>query len=262
MYSIVITLLLGAGAFDTIFDAGVAAYEKGEYAAAAQSFQQLADEGVAEPEVFYNLGNAYYRSGKVGPAIANYERALQLQPNLLVARENLSRAVNATERRLKKPEPPAWEQSILFWHENLDSRTVYWTAAAAWILFWALLIARQFTRAHYLRRAAAVALLIAIACAASYYAKTHPQQLAVASANRVPVHYGTSKEETVRFELYEGDRVLVDAREEGWARVVTAQGERGWAEASLLTFVGPPYDSGDAVSAPADTAESIPAETT
>jgi hypothetical protein len=255
MMSLFVTaaIVLGAGTYDRIFDTGFAAYQSGDFTAAIQSFEQLIENGVVEPEVFYNLGNAYYRAGHAGPAIANYERALQLQPGLVVARENLMRAVNATERRLSKPKPPAWDQALLFWDDAIGPRTAFWCAALAWMFFWAILALRRFKTVPYLRRAAAVVLVGAIAFAASYYAKTHPQQLAVASESRVPVRYGTSASETVRFELYEGDRVLVDGREGDWARVVTADGERGWAEAGRLTFVGPPYVRGPMASAPATT---------
>ena len=65
--------------------------------------------------------------------------------------------------------------------------------------------------------------------------------VAVANANVVHVHYGTDEDETVRFDLSEGDRVTVDKRVSGWSRVSTADGERGWARDKDLVFVGPPY---------------------
>jgi len=84
--------------------------------------------------------------------------------------------------------------------------------------------------------------VLAVAFGLSAWVKAHGDLYAVANNERVPVHYGTSEDETVRFELYEGDRVLVDRRESGWARVMTADGERGWARGRALAFVGPPYE--------------------
>ncbi len=78
--------------------------------------------------------------------------------------------------------------------------------------------------------------------AASWWVKSNPQQLAVAVQRGVPVRYGVSDTETVHFELYEGDRVVVDRRDNGWARVETAGGDRGWARDEYLVFVGPPYE--------------------
>ena len=61
---------------------------------------------------------------------------------------------------------------------------------------------------------------------------------------------GMSEAESVRFELYEGDRVLVDERMQGWARVTTVSGERGWTREEGLLLVGPPYMPGPALAEP------------
>ena len=55
-------------------------YSKGNYADAAKVYEKLlAGQGVA-PELYFNLGNAYYKSSETGKAILNYERALRLSP--------------------------------------------------------------------------------------------------------------------------------------------------------------------------------------
>lgn len=236
-----LTAVLAATAFDQTFDAGLQAYYQGDYPAAIRAFEQLVEQGVVAPEVFYNLGNAYYRAGRLGPAIANYERALHLRPDLEDARENLELCVNETERRLSKPRPPAWEQALLFWHYRLNPETTYRLALASWVALWLLLALRLIRPWPYLRPAAAVLALVAAAFAASAWTKFHPTPLAVASAPRVPVYHGMRESETVHFELYEGDRVVVDRRDEGWAQVRTSDDKRGWTREQYLTFVGPPY---------------------
>ncbi len=240
---LMIPLLLLSSAFDDTFEQGVEAYYSDNYAGAVREFELLVDQGVVDPVVFYNLGNAYYRLGEVGPAIANYERALQVDPRMTDARENLAQCVSQTERRLNRPAPPQLEQSLLFWHTYFTPGSAFALAALAWTAVWVLLAVRRVKPMPYLRRAAALCAVVALLFAAASWVKAHPQQLAVASAEVVPVRYGTNPEDTVHFELYEGDRVLVDRREGAWARVRTADGQRGWTEAQYMTFVGPPYDA-------------------
>lgn len=241
--SIVLAIVLGASAFDETFDLGLEHYEAKNYAIAIAQFEQLVAQRVEDPSVFYNLGNAYYRSGRLAPAIANYERALRLDPGFENAQENLDRCIKQSVRGLSKPQPPELEQNLLFWHYHLRRGTSFGLAALSWCLFWTLLAVRQIRTWPYLRRCAAVAAVAAMAFGASWWVKSSPQTLAVATHVRVPVHYGMNETETVRFELFEGDRVRVDRREGEWARVETGSGERGWVRASSLVFVGPPYEA-------------------
>jgi len=238
---ICMVLLLGANVYTDVFEEGVQAYEAGEYGRAAQSYEQLVGEGVEDPAVFYNLGNAYYRSGDIGAAIANYERALQLAPRFENVRENLDKAVGDTRQRLSKPLPSDWEQSLLFWHYGMKRSTTGRIAVMVWCVFWCVLALRQWRPMRYTRRAALLMGVLAAAFGASAWAKAHPVALAVAHAESVAVRYGTHDDETVRFELHAGDRVTVDRRQGGWARVVTVDGERGWAHEEALMLVGPPY---------------------
>jgi tetratricopeptide (TPR) repeat protein len=64
-------------------------YAKKVYDSAAMCFEKIAAGKPSTPEVYYNLGNTYYRLNKVGLAVLNYERALRLNPDYKEAKENL-----------------------------------------------------------------------------------------------------------------------------------------------------------------------------
>ena len=69
-------------------------YESGHYAEAAQMYQQLADRGVEDSTLFYNLGNAQYQQGNVVQAIINYQHAAQLAPRDADIQANLELALS------------------------------------------------------------------------------------------------------------------------------------------------------------------------
>ena len=237
-----VVLALGANAYEGTFQSAADAYAKADYATAIERYEQLIDENVHQPAVFYNLGNAYYRNGRLAAAIANYERALALNPSLDGARENLEQAVRRTERQLGRPLPSQWEQSLLFWHYGLGRKQTCILAGLFWIAFWSVLGFRQWRPARYTRLAAVFLFVFAASFGASAWVKLHPVPLAVADRDKTPVHYGTDDTATVRFELNAGDRVLVDKRLNGWSRVTTVDGQRGWTHDDTLVFVGPPYE--------------------
>jgi hypothetical protein len=244
MTGLLIACLLASacsGIYDTTFSEAAGLYEQGRYVESARRFSQLVREGVEHPAVFYNLGNARYRAGDLAGAIVEYERAMRLDPSMDGLRQNLAQCVSETRRPLDRPRPPAWEQSFFFWHAGLAARTVRLAGLVVWGLFW-LVLAVRYARPFAWSGALALLLLaVALACGASAFVKARPSPLLVAHADVVPVYHGTSENDTVRFELYLGDRVASDSSKEGWVRVTAAGGERGWARADSFVPVGPPY---------------------
>ncbi|MDR1585513.1 MAG: tetratricopeptide repeat protein [Prevotellaceae bacterium] len=80
--------LLFAGQKDSLVYANEL-YAQGEYALAARQYEAIIAGKSVAPEIYYNLGNAYYKMNETGRAILNYERALHLSPNYDDAKHNL-----------------------------------------------------------------------------------------------------------------------------------------------------------------------------
>ena len=107
--------LLGASQ-DATFHRGNEAYLKGDYKAAVLAYEQVAALGIVSEDLYYNLGNAYYKEGALGPAIYNYERALDVDPSgpgADDARYNLDAAREAV--RKKSEDRLVGAESVPFW---------------------------------------------------------------------------------------------------------------------------------------------------
>jgi tetratricopeptide (TPR) repeat protein len=237
--------LLGVSVFDEPFIEASQAFNAGDYEGAATRYERLITEGVTQAPVFYNLGNTYYRMGELGRAIANYERALHVDPGFQQAAYNIERAIDDTQRKLPRPLGPAWEQSLLFWHGGLRPRTTLLLAGIAWLSFWAIVALRTWRPYRYLRSVAVVLIILSALLAFSAWSKAHPPQLAVVSVKTAPVRNSTDESAPLRFELFDGDRVRLEETRGDWARVATANGERGWCAVESITVVGPPYPLAD-----------------
>lgn len=72
------------------FEAGNQHFDRGEFAAAREVYERLAAQGKTSSNLFYNLGNAWFRLDDRGRAILNYERALALEPGHADAAKNLA----------------------------------------------------------------------------------------------------------------------------------------------------------------------------
>ncbi len=72
-------------------------YDRGDYSSALEKYGRILERGFSSSELYYNLGNSYFKSGKLGASIWAYRRALKLDPDMEQARSNLNyaRAFNA-----------------------------------------------------------------------------------------------------------------------------------------------------------------------
>ena len=127
------------------------AYLKEDYRQAISLYERALEEYGPSPTAFYNLGNAYYRSDRIGLAILNYERALKLDPSFKDARTNLD-FVNT--KITDKPEDDssflgnAYESIV----QSLSPNAWAWVALAVFVLFLGSIATYIFTRRVIIRK--------------------------------------------------------------------------------------------------------------
>lgn len=114
-------------------------YAAKEYDSAAFYYDKIAVTQPDDPEVYYNLGNAYYRLNHVAASILNYKRALRLQPDYKDAKDNLQLA----QSRMNKKVVVSKDIFFIAWWKSLTSPSLaqFW-AMAAFIVFLAFLLAQ------------------------------------------------------------------------------------------------------------------------
>ena len=91
-------------------------YRKGNYQQAINDYKELLKQG-ASADIFYNLGNAYYRSGNLTQAILNYERASLLSPGNEDINFNLEFARSKTIDKIV----PKGEMFYITWYKSIRS---------------------------------------------------------------------------------------------------------------------------------------------
>lgn len=64
-------------------------YSEGNYSEAAKLYEQILNENGESADLYFNLGNAYFKQNLLGQARLNYERALRLDPSNVDVRHNL-----------------------------------------------------------------------------------------------------------------------------------------------------------------------------
>ena len=191
-------------------------YANGEFALAAEQYEAvIVDNGVA-PEIYYNLGNAYYKLNEVGRAILNYERALLLSPNYADAQHNLE----LTKLKIVDDIPQNEVFFLQRWIDNLikvfSSNQWIYLSVGLFVICLVFALLFLFGASHGTRKTsfyvAFLLLLVSVVCfvfSGIQKNKVENRNEAVIMLGVVVVKSSPDKKGTDLFQLHEGTKVTV-----------------------------------------------------
>ena len=232
-YVILLVLVLGFPA--QVFAADVAAdfstanelYAKGKFADAAAVFEKILQTGGQSPALLFNYGNAEFKAGHFGKAIAVYRQAELLAPRDAELRANLAFVRNQVQgATLRETSWQKWIGSL-----TLNEGALL-TAVFFWALF-ALLAARQIrpALAPKLRTATrtVVALTIFSGAVLALQAANHfNSSVAVVTGAEATARSGPFEDAQSAFTAHDGAEMRVLDRHDDWVQVANGAGKIGW----------------------------------
>ena len=214
---------------------GDAMYRQANYEQAIESYNAVLGAGYTSAELYYNLGNAYYRTGQMGMAILNYSRALRLKPTMSDAKENLALAQSHTVDRITVL-PKFF---LVRWIDTLC--TVI--SPAAWrliVLVLLALVAVAFVAFRLggllsVRKAGlvvgivmAVFLLLSVLLLLRSMRHYNARSEAVVMAQSLTVKGSPEVQSVDKLILHEGTTVTISDSLAGWYKITIADGTTGW----------------------------------
>ena len=211
------------------------AYKDGRYQNAVDGYQQLIANGFANGHLYYNLANAYLRSGHLGQAILNYKRAQGLIPRDADLNYNLRFALDQTQDAVS-PSQNFLNQAF-FWLDAMTLWELLWSFALLNVMFWGILVLRILRRPEWTYYVFIVLLIFWLVVGSSlgvkwYQLKT--DQRAVVLTPVVDVLAGPEANDTVLFKLHEGTTVHRERTEDGWSLIRISPNKRGWVESHAI----------------------------
>jgi len=217
------------------------AYAAGRFQEAAAAYEAILKDGVSA-DLYYNLGNAYYRADDITRAVLNYERALMLSPGDKDIRHNLQMARSKTIDKIT----PETEFFFVTWSRALVNimSVDAWARLALVALALAVVLALVylFANAVWLRKVGffgggALLLLFVIANIFAYMQKREltASKGAIVVSSAVTIKSTPAAGGTDLFILHEGTRVdIVDDQMQQWKQIRVADGKEGWVESSKI----------------------------
>ena len=224
---LLLPLLARAEISASSFEAANKLYEEGKYSDAATAYAKLLQGGQTSAALYFNLGNAFFKSGQIGRAVAAYRLAAQLTPRDPDVRANLQFARSQTQGPTLSPN--RWQRSL--GHLTLNEWTLL-AACAVWL--WLLLLAvlqwrpglRSALRGYVIALAIVALLLCGLTGAAFYQARLSP--VAIVIAKEADVRNGPLTESRTAFTAHDGAELRVLDQKDEWLEVSAGPRETGW----------------------------------
>ena len=249
MKKILILLLLIANVLNAqdeqkIFESANEMYRQQNYEKAIEYYKFLEKYNIISSELFYNLGNSYYKLNKVGPSIYYYEKALKLNPlnkdvqnNLVFARrlaldniEELPKTVfqKLNSRYLQKLSYNQWAivsivfcalgslLFLLFYFSNQprSKRTFFITSLISFLF-----------------------LIISLTITYNQFSYFKNNKVAIVFAEETEVRNAPSLNSEEVFTLHEGTKVIVLDTIDDWKKIKIADGKIGWIIANDIQLL-------------------------
>lgn len=212
------------------------AYADGKFKEAITDYEAMVRSGERTANLFYDLGNAYFRTSDFARAILNYERALSLQPNHPEAQANLR--IGRDEARALELTPGWAERLVRFMRLNQS-------AVAASVLFWTGVFLGVVFLFKAPRQRSWLALSFCALLSAAflvYFLTTlehgvKGRSLAIVTGNETQARLATADTAASVMVLPAGSEVKVSQERGDWAYVELPNNQRGWIPAKSIEFV-------------------------
>ena len=220
------------------------AYVNGNYQEAIKVYESLLKHGESA-ELYYNLGNAYYRTENITRAVLNYERALLLSPGDGDIRFNLQIARSKTIDKIV----PESEMFFVTWYRSLVNimsvdgwgRMALVSLALVIVLFLVYL----FSARVWVQKVGFFGggILLVVFVFSNFFAWQQRQQLlnregAIVVAPSVTVKSTPAQNGTDLYILHEGTKVVItDGSMKSWREIRLADGKKGWIESKKIELI-------------------------
>ena len=241
---LLLLLLLPSSAFALSKAEADSSYVNENYQQAITQYERLLQTGPSA-ELYYNLGNSYYRMDNITRAILNYERALLLSPGDADIRFNLQLARSKTVDKIV----PQSDFFLTTWYRSAVNMLSVdgWAYVAIFCLVFAvvLLFVYLFSSPIWLRKIGFFGgLLLLLGFVLGNIFAWHQKQTidhrdgAIIIESAVTVKSTPAQNGTDLFILHEGTKVTVlDDTMDGWREVLVPDGKQGWVETSQIEAI-------------------------
>ena len=221
-------------------------FEDKNYAEAIQKYQEIIENGYVSWQVYYNLGNAYYKTGQFGRSILNYERALKLNPKNEDLIFNLELVNLTVVDKVVKP-PKFFLDKIVHFLKSIhiwSVETLAWLVLSFYLVLTLFIILKIFIRKLRVQRLLNIVLvptvIVLVVISSLFVLRIHSEsstRYAILLEKKVDVLGSPDEQGTELFSLHEGIKIKVEDFSNDWAKIRLLDGKIGWLKKNVFEII-------------------------
>ncbi len=220
---------------EIIFEEAINSYHDKDYQTALENFSLIENEGIINADLYYNIGNCYFRINEVGRAILYFKKALKVESDHKAARRNLDYALTFT-----KDKQDSENENVIrsFWQKAFDVLSINLLAIISLFIFVLIIMLICFMIIHYRNREKTVPIFITTVLIFLFLAfliisllkwqEFHKTDEAVLLSISAIGYSGPGEDFTRVFTIHEGMIFTIERDEENWSLIKLENGLGGW----------------------------------
>jgi tetratricopeptide (TPR) repeat protein len=239
IFIIVLSSLVSAQSAERSFYKANDLYAEGRYDEAIEEYKGLLERGHESGNLYYNLGNSYFKTGRLGEAILYYERSMRLMPRDGDLESNYRHARSLVKGNIYTPSG-AW--LLKFVYNMFDQFTVNELTVLLSIIYGMIIVVLLIGVFFKVKRQVVITIsVLTVIFGLALLSLSNKISLldkeAIVTTESAEVKFEPFERATTHFTLYEGMRVKKILRKDGWFKIERLDGKIGWIKNTALEII-------------------------
>jgi tetratricopeptide (TPR) repeat protein len=232
---LIIANTISAQNANDLFSSANDLYKNEKFEKAIERYKEIESQGLISSELYYNLGNSYYKLNKVGPSIYYFEKALKINPLNEDVKNNLVFAKRLALDKIEELPKTVFQKFNINYLQQLSYNQWAIVIIVFSVLGSLLFLLFYFADTPFIKRIyfvtsslSFILLITALIITFNQYSISKNNKEAIVFAEETEVRNAPTFNSEEVFTLHEGTKVLVLDAIDSWKKIKLADGKIGW----------------------------------
>lgn len=228
---------------DSLYKIGNQAMLQENFETAVENYEQILNRGDSHPDLYYNLGNAYYRLNQIGNAVWAYEKGLQIAPRDKDLQFNLSLVNTRVRDRIEIPKTMLFLEQYRALKKSTTLIDIILIASTVFMLGAFIYFLKKYYRwqsiwiSRMIITFFMMSLVVHLMALDKYFEISDTKEVVIVQSEVDIYSAPFERSETVLFKLHEGVKAELTQEQPGWLEIILIDGKKGWIQTEKVWYL-------------------------